>query len=196
MHNCPQCGQFQGVPAFAEVTSKIGPSRKCDIREAQSLRKQALFMTSYWKRRENPMTEKERLQLRLQPETREKIERWQSAAGCRSMNEFVEKAVNFYADYLASDDSGVLLSPAIQSAIDGQLQEFKEQVKSLLFKQAVEMDMGISVLADCVNLDEAYLRKKRAESVASVKKFNGRLRLEQIVKRAQERRDGDDGWQD
>lgn len=142
------------------------------------------------------MTEKERLQLRLQPETREKIERWQSAAGCRSMNEFVEKAVNFYADYLASDDSGVLLSPAIQSAIDGQLQEFKEQVKSLLFKQAVEMDMGISVLADCVNLDEAYLRKKRAESVASVKKFNGRLRLEQIAKRTQERRDGDDGWQD
>ena len=142
------------------------------------------------------MTEKERLQLRLQPETREKIERWQSAAGCRSMNEFVEKAVNFYADYLASDDSGVLLSPAIQSAIDGQLQEFKEQVKSLLFKQAVEMDMGISVLADCVNLDEAYLRKKRAESVASVKKFNGRLRLEQIVKRTQEQRDGDDGWQD
>lgn len=142
------------------------------------------------------MTEKERLQLRLQPETREKIERWQSAAGCRSMNEFVEKAVNFYADYLASDDSGVLLSPAIQSAIDGQLQEFKEQLKSLLFKQAVEMDMGISVLADCVNLDEAYLRKKRAESVASVKKFNGRLRLEQIVKRAQEQLDGDDGWQD
>ena len=33
------------------------------------------------------MTEKERLQLRLQPETREKIQCWQSAAGCRSMNE-------------------------------------------------------------------------------------------------------------
>ena len=112
------------------------------------------------------------------------------------MNEFVEKAVNFYADYLASDNSGVLLSPAIQSAIDGQLQEFKEQIKSLLFKQAVELDMGISVLADCVHLDEAYLREKRAESVASVKKFNGRLRLEQIVKRAQEQRDGDNGWQD
>ena len=142
------------------------------------------------------MTEKERLQLRLQPETREKIERWQSAAGCRSMNEFVEKAVNFYADYLASDDSGVLLSLAIQSAIDGQLQEFKEQIKSLLFKQAVEMDMGMSVLADCVNLDEEYLRRKRAESVANVKKLNGRIRLEQLAKRAQEQRDGDDGWQD
>ena len=147
-------------------------------------------------RRGNSVTEKERLQLRLQPETREKIERWQSAAGCRSMNEFVEKAVNFYADYLASDDSGVLLSPAIQSAIDGQLQEFKEQLKSLLFKQAVEMDMGMSVLADCVNLDEEYLRRKRAESVANVKKLNGRIRLEQLAKRAQEQRDGDDEWQD
>ena len=125
---------------------------------------------------------------------------WVSAAeGVKfstTMNEFVEKAVNFYADYLASDDSGVLLSPAIQSAIDGQLQEFKEQVKSLLFKQAVEMDMGMSVLADCVNLDEEYLRRKRAESVANVKKLNGRIRLEQLAKRAQEQRDGDDGWQD
>ena len=69
-------------------------------------------------------------------------------------------------------------------------------MSSLLFKQAVELDLGISVLADCVNLDEEYLRRKRAESVANVKKFNGRLRLEQIAKRAQEQRDGDDTWQD
>ena len=144
-------------------------------------------------RRGNSVTEKERLQLRLQPKTREKIERWQSDASCCSMSKSVEKAANFYTAYLTSDDSSVLLSPAIQSAIDGQLQVFKEQVKSLLFKQAVELDMGISVLADCVNLDEEYLRRKRAESVANVKKFNGRLRLEQIAKRAQEQRDGDDG---
>ena len=69
-------------------------------------------------------------------------------------------------------------------------------LSSLLFKQAVELDLGISVLADCVNLDEEYLRRKRAESVSNVKKFNGRLRLEQMAKRAQEQRDGDDGWQD
>ena len=79
-------------------------------------------------RRGNSVTEKERLQLRLQPKTREKIERWQSAAGCCSMNKSVEKAANFYTAYLTSDDSSVLLSPAIQSAIDGQLQGFKEQI--------------------------------------------------------------------
>ena len=56
--------------------------------------------------------------------------------------------------------------------------------------------MVMSVLADCVNLDEKYLRRKRAESVVNVKKLNGRLRLEQLAKRAQEQRDGDDEWQD
>lgn len=54
----------------------------------------------------------------------------------------------------------------------------------------------MSVLVDCVHLDETYLRKKRAESAARVKKLNGRLQLEKMAKRAQEQRDGDDGWQD
>ena len=69
-------------------------------------------------------------------------------------------------------------------------------MSSLLYKQAVTLDTGISVFVDCVHLDEAYLRKKRAESAARVKKLNGHLPLEQMAKRAQERRDGDDGWQD
>lgn len=54
----------------------------------------------------------------------------------------------------------------------------------------------MSVLTDCVHLDEEYLRKKHAESVARVKKLNGHLQLEKMAKRAQEQRDGDDGWQD
>ena len=49
---------------------------------------------------------------------------------------------------------------------------------------------------DCVHLDEAYLRKKHAESVARVKKLNGHLRLEQMAKHTQEQRDGDDEWRD
>ena len=79
-------------------------------------------------RRGNSVTEKERLQLRLQPKTREKIERWQSDASCCSMSKSVEKAASFYTAYLTSDDSSVLLSPAIQSAIDGQLQVLKKQI--------------------------------------------------------------------
>ena len=43
---------------------------------------------------------RERLALRMQPKTRRRIEQWYAADNCQSMNEFVEKAVNFYVDHL------------------------------------------------------------------------------------------------
>ena len=131
------------------------------------------------------MANKERLALRINPETRQKIERWQDAADCRSMNAFVEQAVNFYADYLALDSSNTLLPTSIQTAIDGRLCVFEDRMASLLFKQSVELDMGMRILADCINLDEEYLRRRRASSIANVKRTNGRLRFEQIAKYSQ-----------
>ena len=84
----------------------------------------------------------------------------------------------------------MFLPSSVQSYLDGRLDQMEKRVAALLYKQSVELDMGMSILADCVNLDEAYLRKK------SVKKLNGHLQLEQMAKRAQEQRDSDDGWQD
>lgn len=37
-----------------------------------------------------------RLNFRMKPETAEKLEHWYKADHCRSRNEFVEKAVNFF----------------------------------------------------------------------------------------------------
>ena len=142
------------------------------------------------------MSQKEKFALYLTPEMKARLERRYTDDGSRSLTGFVENAINFYLDYLSANNAGLFLPSSVQSYLDGRLDQFENRMASQLFKQAVEMEMGISVLADCVHLDEAYLRKKRAESVASVKKFNGRLRLEQIAKRAQEQRDGDDGWQD
>ena len=90
----------------------------------------------------------------------------------------------------------MFLPSSVQSYLDGRLDQMEKRVAALLYKQSVELDMGMSILADCVNLDEAYLRKKSAESAARVNKLNGHLQLEQMAKRAQEQRDSDDGWQD
>ena len=43
---------------------------------------------------------RERIAFRMQPETRRRIEQWYAADNCQSKNEFIEKAVNFYVDYL------------------------------------------------------------------------------------------------
>ena len=142
------------------------------------------------------MSQKEKFALYLTPDMKTRLERRYTEDGSRSLTGFIENAINFYLDYLSANNAGLFLPSSVQSYLDGRLNQLEDRMSSLLFKQAVELDLGISVLADCVNLDEEYLRRKRAESVANVKKLNGRLRLEQIAKRAQEQRDGDDGWQD
>ena len=142
------------------------------------------------------MSQKEKFALYLTPEMKARLERRYTEDGSRSLTGFIENAINFYLDYLSANNAGMFLPSSVQSYLDGRLDQMEKRVAALLYKQSVELDMGMSILADCVNLDEAYLRKKSAESAARVKKLNGHLRLEQIAKRAQEQRDGDDGWQD
>ena len=64
-------------------------------------------------------------------------------------------------------------------------------MSKLLFKQAVETDMALSILLEHLGIDPDYLKKLRAESVKSVKATNGRLTFE---RKAQEQ--DDEEWQD
>ena len=121
---------------------------------------------------------KDRLNFRMKPETAEKLEHWYKADHCRSKNEFVEKAVNFYADSLAAENSATL-PLAIQAAIDGRLKLLEDRMAAILYKQAVEIDMALSILLQSVNVDESVLRQERAKSIATVKRTHGRLRMEQ-----------------
>ena len=136
-----------------------------------------------------------RFPLRLDDVTRWKVESWYKKDDCQSRNEFVVKAVNFYADYLAGQVNGVL-PVAIQSAIDGRLGMFEDRLAQLLYKLAVETDMGLSAVLDCIQLDADYLRKLRANSVKSVKATNGLLTFEQKVKTLESSAEGNGQWQD
>lgn len=124
---------------------------------------------------------KDRLNFRMKPETAEKLEHWYKADHCRSRNEFVEKAVNFYADTLAAENSATL-PLAIQAAIDGRLKLLEDRMAAILYKQAVEIDMALSILLQSVNVDESVLRQERAKSIATIKRTHGRLRMEQKLR--------------
>ena len=104
---------------------------------------------------------KDRLTYRPEPETKQKIEWWYQADNCRSKNEFIEKAVNCYADMLAAGES-TALPRAVQSAIDSRLKLFEDRIASLLYKQTVEMDMAMSILLRSLNVSEEVLRQERA----------------------------------
>lgn len=139
------------------------------------------------------MSKKEKFALYLTPEKKATLERRYTEDGSRSLTAFIENAIDFYLDYLSANNAGLFLSTSVQSYLDGRLDQFENRIASLLFKQAVELDMGMSTLADCVNLDKEYLRRRRANSIANVKRTNGRLQFEQIVRDAN---GSDDEWQD
>ena len=80
---------------------------------------------------------KERLPLRMKPETSRRLEQWYAADNCRSKNEFVEKAINFYVDYLETQDSQSLLPTALLAALDGRLGRLEDHIARREFTREV-----------------------------------------------------------
>ena len=136
-----------------------------------------------------------KMTIRLSPITEFRLERDYRLDGSRSKNEFIEKAITHYQDLLEAEQNE-MLPAAIQSAIDGRLGMFEDRLARLLYKLSVEMDMGISAVLDCIQLDADYLRKLRSDSVKHVKATNGLLTFEQKVRERPDDEDGDDQWPD
>ena len=132
----------------------------------------------------------ERLTYRPEPKTRRKIEQWYEADNCRSMNEFIDKAVSFYTDWLAANRND-MLPMAISSTMNGRLKILEKNLSALSFNHAVELDMLVGIISDITQLDRNDLKRRRAQSVRNVKQTNGRISLE---KRAQLR--DEDDWDD
>ena len=138
---------------------------------------------------------KNRLTFRPSDETRQRIEQWYKADNCSSLNDFIEKAVNNYIDWLEINDDNCLLPTAISSAINGRLGLLEKNLSSLSVNHAVELDMIVSIVAEAFNFSREDLNQLRAQSVKNVKRTNGRISLE---KRAQQRDEMDwdeDEWQ-
>ena len=143
--------------------------------------------------KEKFMGKKERFAFYLTPEKKAILERRYREDGSRSMTAFIERAVDFYLDYLSANDAGLFLPTSIKSYLDGRLGQLEDRLSSIAFRQAVEQDMVAGILADVYQFSDEDLRRRRAESVQNVKKTNGRVSLEQRVRGAWEE---DDEWQD
>ena len=143
-------------------------------------------------RKETTLSKKEKFALYLTPEKKAALERRYQEDGSRSITGFIERAIDFYLDYLSANDAGLFLPTSIQSYLDGRVGQLENKISSLSFKQAVELDMLSGIIADSFQFSEEDLRRRRAESVRNVKQTNGRISFE---KRVRESVKDDDGWQ-
>lgn len=126
--------------------------------------------------------EKIRFQMRIDPDTDRKIKAAMPLAHSRSQNEFVEQALRFYCDYLTAGDCTAALAPLYLSALRATVQDTENRIARLLFKQSVELDMVMNVLAAGMEIPEEQLEKLRGQCVYNVKRTNGSVSLDEAVR--------------
>lgn len=93
----------------------------------------------------------------------------------------MEKAIRFYAGYLSGQEAAAYLPPALAQVLRGTVRDTENRICRLLFKQAVELDMVMNVLAAGMEIDSEQLDSLRGRCVQNVKKTNGSVTLEDAV---------------
>ena len=128
------------------------------------------------------MTEKKvKFLMRIAPDTDRKVKAAMPLSNCRSQNEFVEKALQFYCEHLTAQDTFSALPPVLLSAIRATVKASEDRICRLLFKLAVEMDMMMNILAAGMELTDEDLRELRGRCVREVKETRGRISFEDAV---------------
>lgn len=127
--------------------------------------------------------EKVKFALRIFPETQQLVKEMCPRDNCQTQNEFIEKAIRFYAGYISGEEAVEFLPSALVTALRATIQNSENRTARLLFKLAVEIDMMMNVLAVGMEVPAEDLEKLRAQCVRNVKATNGSI----SYKDAQER---------
>ena len=125
-------------------------------------------------------TERNTFVLRLSPQVRQLVTNLYEQDNCKSQNEFMEKAIRFYAGYISAKDGAEILSEQIASIIRGTLDDSENRVSRLLFKLAVELSITMHVVASGKGIDDIPLARLRSKCVEDVRKSIGSVNMEKI----------------
>lgn len=131
-------------------------------------------------------SEKVKFALRMAPETQELVKKMGPLDNCQSQNEFIEKAIRFYAGYVSGQEAAEYLPVALVDALRATIQSSESRTARLLFKLAVEIDMMMNVLAVGMEVPPDDLQRLRGQCIQNVKATNGSI----SYKDAQERQSG------
>ena len=115
------------------------------------------------------------------PETRELVSANYRQDNCKSMSEFIEKAVLFYCGYLQACHAEYYLPRVLGSVLQGTLGLFGDRIGRLLFKQAVECNITNHILAADTDIDLDTYEKLRSRSVREVRETGGSISFQDYL---------------
>ena len=117
--------------------------------------------------------EKIKFALRIMPETQQLVKDIYPLDNCQNQSEFIEKAIHFYAGYVASKNGTEFLAPVLVSALQGTVTNAENHIARLLFKLAVETNMMMNVLASEVDVSPEVLERLGGRCIQEVEKTGG-----------------------
>lgn len=126
--------------------------------------------------------EKTTITLRLSPEIKQLIRKHYKQDNCKSQNEFIEKAIRFYAEYIIAKESSEFLTNTLSAMIRGTMDDSEHRTARLLFKLAVEVSMMMHVLASGLEISSEELSRLRGRCVNEVKRTGGQITFDDAVK--------------
>ena len=97
------------------------------------------------------------------------------AKGYKSRSEYIENAILFYNGFLHATHAQYYLPRVLGSTLQGTLGMFADRIGRLLFKQAVEENIGNHILAADTDMDVETYEKLRSRSIREVKETHGEI---------------------
>lgn len=126
--------------------------------------------------------DKAKLSVYLRSETADKLKSYYKPLGFRSKSDLIDDAINFYCGYRLADDCEDFYPAVIKSAVNANLESLENRMARILFKYTVELTMMMNIIAAVYNVDEETLGKLRGKCVSEVKRLNGRINFEDVVR--------------
>ena len=106
---------------------------------------------------------------------------WYERDNCSSMSEFIEKAVQFYGGYVASEHNPNYFPNIVISTMKSIMRDSENRQNRNLFRIAVELGMLMNVMAATHDIPEDALVKLRGDCIEEIKRINGTLSLDTAV---------------
>lgn len=114
----------------------------------------------------------------MRPSMVAEIEDMLDSANATSRGDFVCKAVEFYIGYLRQKKNINYLTPVLAGAIKGEVRSLGKNVCEMLFKLAVEVGMGSSIVAAVNDIPTSDLDTLRNSVAQEIAETNGLLTFE------------------
>lgn len=105
-----------------------------------------------------------------------------SIANCKSRNEFISKACEFYIAYLNKEQDVLYISKTLQSYLDSKIESSETRLSKVLYRNAIEIGLIFRILAQSLDIDPEDIPNLRDQVIRDAKRNNGRIVLGEIFK--------------